>query len=47
VRNSIMPNEFDNISEFILAAIRAYRKYRWEDQDPVDGKVHQITHSRK
>ena len=33
VRNSIMPNQFDNISSFIQSAIHSYRKYRWEGQE--------------
>ena len=31
-RRKIMPNEFHSIPEFIHAAIRSYRKYRWENQ---------------
>ena len=33
VRQTIMPNEFEDISEFIEAAINSYRLPRWKDQD--------------
>ncbi len=33
VRQIIMPSEFDDISEFIDAAISSYRLPRWKDQD--------------
>ncbi|WP_420544681.1 hypothetical protein [Nitrosopumilus sp.] len=33
VRQTIMPNEFDDVTEFINAAINSYRLPRWKDQD--------------
>ncbi len=32
-RQSVMPNEFDNVSIFMKAAINSYRLPRWKDQD--------------
>lgn len=32
VRQTIMPGQFDDMSDFIQAAINSYRRHRWKDQ---------------